>query len=130
MLNFFSYDPIHLFKRVKARGSLFSKIKTYLRGKNYTVFLVLLGTTREQIKRQFECLSLAYQKRFHFPLFCMDVLLSCLKSKKKFVTIYYAEVIQNTLVFHSYDKIPSLHSSKSKYQSTNVINKNLIQMST
>ena len=54
-----------------------------------------------------------------------------LELKKKFVNTFYKHIMQNTLVFHSYDKISSIHISNSKYQSTNVIQKiNLIQMST
>ena len=71
------HDPIHRFQRVKVKSSFFSKIKTYLRKKKYTVFLVflvLLGSTCVQNLRQFEFLTLAIKISFLFD-FCTDVLL-------------------------------------------------------
>ena len=56
------HDLVHRFQRVKVKSSFFSKIKTYLRKKKYTVFLVflvLLGSTCVQNLRQFEFLTLA-----------------------------------------------------------------------
>ena len=54
-----------------------------------------------------------------------------LEIKEKNCKPFFEHVMQNNLMFHFYDKIPSLLSSNSKYQLTYVINKkNLIQMST
>ena len=65
------YDPIHRFKRVKARGSLLLENKNIFEGKNYTAFLVLLGTKSEQKQKQFEFLSLAYKKNVIFLYFAI-----------------------------------------------------------
>ena len=125
------YDPIHQFKRVKAKGSLLLENKNIFEGKNYTAFLVLLGTKSEQKQKQFEFLSLTYQKKISFYYILQWCPPKLLEPTEKFVNTFYEHVIQNTPVFHSYDKIPSLHSSNRKYQSTDVIQKmNLIQMST
>lgn len=126
---FDQFWPNSSIQKSQREGSLFSKIKTYLREKLHSVSCLTRYYKWAKIKTIWIFESYI-PKKFHFPLFCTDVHLSCLKSKKKFVAIFYKHVMQNTLVFHSYDKISSPRSSNSKYQSTNVINKNnLIQMS-
>ena len=69
------YDPIHRFWRVKTKSSFFSKIKTCLRKKKCTTFLVLLRSTCVQKLSQFEFLTLAIKISFLFD-FCKDALLT------------------------------------------------------
>ena len=69
------YDPIHRFWRVKTKSSFFSKIKTCLRKKKCTTFLVLLRSTCVQKLSQFEFLTLAIKISYLFD-FCRDVFLN------------------------------------------------------
>ena len=70
------YEPIHRFWRVKTKSSFFSKIKTCLRKKKCTTFLVLLRSTCVQKLSQFEFLTLAI-KNFIFVWFLHGCLLKC-----------------------------------------------------